>query len=193
MSILRKKLVIVGDGACGKTCLFSVFAKNIFPETFIPKVFEGFVAALEVDGRSFELALWDTASQVEYEHLRPLSYWDADVLLMCYSIDSPDSLRNLEEMWVPEVRHFCPGVPIILVGNREDIRYNQDCIQELAAQNMEPVTREYGQMVASRIGASDFIECSAKEKKCVKAAFEAACRATIKPRKVNTSRRCSLL
>lgn len=38
---------------------------------------------------------------------------------MCFSIDSPDSLENIPEKWSPEVRHFCPNVPVILVGNKK--------------------------------------------------------------------------
>ena len=38
---------------------------------------------------------------------------------MCFSIDSPDSLDNIPEKWTPEVKHFCPNVPIILVGNKK--------------------------------------------------------------------------
>ena len=69
--------------------------------------------------RQVELALWDTAGQEDYDRLRPLSYPDTDVILMCFSIDSPDSLENIPEKWTPEVKHFCPNVPIILVGNKK--------------------------------------------------------------------------
>ena len=53
--------MIVGDGACGKTCLLIVFSKDQFPEVYVPTVFENYVADIEVDGKCVELALWDTA------------------------------------------------------------------------------------------------------------------------------------
>lgn len=86
---LRRKLVIVGDGACGKTCLLIVFSKGTFPEVYVPTVFENYVADVEVDGRKVELALWDTAGQEDYDRLRPLSYPDSNVILICFSVDSP--------------------------------------------------------------------------------------------------------
>lgn len=76
---LRRKLVVVGDGACGKTCLLIVFSKDMFPEVrcvhitefrltyallaqvYVPTVFENYVADIEIEGRQIELALWDTA------------------------------------------------------------------------------------------------------------------------------------
>lgn len=51
MANIRKKLVIVGDGACGKTCLLIVFSKDQFPEVYVPTVFENYVADIEVDGK----------------------------------------------------------------------------------------------------------------------------------------------
>lgn len=64
MASIRKKLVIVGDGACGKTCLLIVFSKDQFPEVYVPTVFENYVADIEVDGKQVELALWDTAGEM---------------------------------------------------------------------------------------------------------------------------------
>ena len=52
----------------------------------------------------------------EYERLRPLSYPDTNVILLCYSIDNPDSLSNIAELWHPEIRYYCANTPIILVG-----------------------------------------------------------------------------
>jgi len=57
MAAIRKKLVIVGDGACGKTCLLIVFSKDQFPEVYVPTVFENYVADIEVDGKQVRFSL----------------------------------------------------------------------------------------------------------------------------------------
>lgn len=174
---VRRKLVVVGDGACGKTCLLIVFSKNQFPEVYVPTVFENYVADIEVDGKQIELALWDTAGQEDYDRLRPLSYPDTNVLLICFSVDSPDSLENVPEKWVPEVRHFCPNVPFVLVGCKRDLRQDAHTISELKKMGQKPVSYEEGQMVAMKIQAHSYIECSAKSKDNVREVFETATRA----------------
>ncbi|KDB27437.1 GTP-binding protein rhoA [Trichophyton interdigitale MR816] len=142
MAEIRRKLVIVGDGACGKTCLLIVFSKGTFPEVYVPTVFENYVADVEVDGKHVELALWDTAGQEDYDRLRPLSYPDSHVILICFAIDSPDSLDNVQEKWISEVLHFCSGHPIILVGCKKDLRHDQRTIEELHKTSQKPVTPE---------------------------------------------------
>ena len=72
-----------------------------FVQVYVPTVFENYVADIEIDGKDIELALWDTAGQEDYDRLRPLSYPDTNVLLICFSVDSPDSLENVPE----KVRH----------------------------------------------------------------------------------------
>jgi len=179
MAAIRKKLVIVGDGACGKTCLLIVFSKDQFPEVYVPTVFENYVADIEVDGRQVELALWDTAGQEDYDRLRPLSYPDCDVILMCFSIDSPDSLENIPEKWTPEVRHFCPNVPIILVGNKRDLRNDENTKRELQKMNQAPLKQDEGKRMAENIHAVAYLECSAKTKEGVREVFEQATRAAL--------------
>ncbi|KAL5890075.1 GTP-binding protein Rho1, variant 3 [Pyricularia oryzae] len=113
MAEIRRKLVIVGDGACGKTCLLIVFSKGTFPEVYVPTVFENYVADVEVDGKHVELALWDTAGQEDYDRLRPLSYPDSHVILICFAIDSPDSLDNVQEK---SAQHLDLRGPSLLLG-----------------------------------------------------------------------------
>ncbi|XP_059588522.1 transforming protein RhoA isoform X1 [Alligator mississippiensis] len=193
MAAIRKKLVIVGDGACGKTCLLIVFSKDQFPEVYVPTVFENYVADIEVDGKQVELALWDTAGQEDYDRLRPLSYPDTDVILMCFSIDSPDSLENIPEKWTPEVKHFCPNVPIILVGNKKDLRNDDHTRRELAKMKQEPVKPEEGRDMANRIGAFGYLECSAKTKDGVREVFEMATRAALQAKRGRKKASCGLL
>lgn len=193
MSGIRKKLVIVGDGACGKTCLLIVFSKDQFPEVYVPTVFENYIADIEVDGKQVELALWDTAGQEDYDRLRPLSYPDTDVILMCYSIDNPDSLENISEKWTPEVKHFCPSVPIILVGNKKDLRNDENTRRELAKIKQEPVKTEDGREMAMRISAFGFLECSAKTKEAVREVFDMATKAALQVRRTKAMKGCMLL
>lgn len=193
MAAIRKKLVIVGDGACGKTCLLIVFSKDEFPEVYVPTVFENYVADIEVDGKAVELALWDTAGQEDYDRLRPLSYPDTDVILMCFAIDSPDSLENIPEKWVPEVKHFCPNVPILLVGNKKDLRNDPQTIKELKSLKQEPVSTEDGQAMCQRIGAQGYLECSAKTKDGVRRIFETATQLAISKKKKKSRSGCEVL
>jgi small GTP-binding protein len=95
---MKNSLQII-DVILGKTCLLIVFSKDQFPEVYVPTVFENYVSDIEVDGKQVELALWDTAGQEDYDRLRPLSYPDTDVILMCFAIDSPDSLENIPEVY----------------------------------------------------------------------------------------------
>ncbi|XP_021566479.1 rho-related GTP-binding protein RhoC isoform X3 [Carlito syrichta] len=173
MAAIRKKLVIVGDGACGKTCLLIVFSKDQFPEVYVPTVFENYIE--------------------DYDRLRPLSYPDTDVILMCFSIDSPDSLENIPEKWTPEVKHFCPNVPIILVGNKKDLRQDEHTRRELAKMKQEPVRSEDGRDMANRISAFGYLECSAKTKEGVREVFEMATRAGLQVRKNKRRRGCPIL
>jgi len=179
MAELRRKLVIVGDGACGKTCLLIVFSKGTFPEVYVPTVFENYVADVEVDGKHVELALWDTAGQEDYDRLRPLSYPDSHVILICFSVDSPDSLDNVQEKWISEVTHFCPGLPIILVGCKKDLRRDPRVVEELRKTNQRPVTPEEGMAVAQKIYAKHYLECSARTGEGVREVFQHATRAAL--------------
>jgi len=194
---IRKKLVVCGDGVCGKTCLLVVFKDNDFPETYIPTVFETYVTDLQLqNGPLVELGLWDTAGQDDYERLRPLSYPGTDVVMICFSIDMPDSLENVREKWIPEIKHYLPRVPIILVGNKADLREDDYTIRELGRAGQRPVSFGDGEQMAARIGACCYMETSAIENKGVQEVFETATRVSLRKKKqkqTNGSSKCSLL
>jgi len=172
---IRRKLVIVGDGACGKTSLLCSFALGEFPKEYQPTIFENYVAEIRLDGKPVQLALWDTAGQEEYERLRPLSYSKSHVILIAFAIDTPDSLENVTVKWIEEVRTICgPTIPILLVGCKADLRPPPN-----SPNSNQYVSRAQAERVAQEIGARAYKECSALKIEGVDDVFEAATRASM--------------
>ncbi|ODN96582.1 rho family protein [Cryptococcus wingfieldii CBS 7118] len=177
-SAIRRKLVIVGDGAAGKTSLLNVFAVGHFPESYEPTVFDNYVTEIELDGKPVQLALWDTAGQEEYERLRPLSYSKAHVILIAFSVDTPDSLENVTQKWIEEVRSICgKAIPVILVACKTDLR--EKAIADGTYTPQRFTDRQTGQKIADSINARAYIETSALLNQNVDDVFEAATRAAV--------------
>ncbi|KAF7978418.1 hypothetical protein HWV62_580 [Athelia sp. TMB] len=88
-----RKVIAVGDMGCGKTCFLMNSSSGSFPIMGAPAVCANQLVAV----RGTSIVMVDTHHQEEYERLRPLVYVDADVLLLCFSVDSPDSLWNIKD------------------------------------------------------------------------------------------------
>ncbi|XP_018587246.1 rho-related GTP-binding protein RhoF-like [Scleropages formosus] len=179
-------LVIVGDGGCGKTSLLMVYAKGRFPEKYAPSVFEKFATSVTHGGREIGVTLYDTAGQEDYDRLRPLSYNNANLVLICYDVTSPTSFDNVLIKWYPEVHHFCPGVPILLIGCKTDLRKDKERTRRLRSLGQAPITYLQGEETKHRINAELYLECSAKYQENVDDIFrEAVKRALAASRKVH--------
>ncbi|CAG8518195.1 5616_t:CDS:2 [Paraglomus occultum] len=176
---IRRKLVIVGDGACGKTSLLNVFTLGYFPKDYVPTVFDNLVTDIKIDGRLVQLALWDTAGQEDYERLRPLSYSKAHVILIGFAVNAPDSFESVTAKWIGEVNSLCPDIPVILVGLKKDLRENPESKRLMEESNISFVDSIQGEAVAQQIGARKYIECSALSGENVNDVFEAATRAAL--------------
>ncbi|KAI8545518.1 hypothetical protein RHMOL_Rhmol07G0045900 [Rhododendron molle] len=205
------KCVTVGDGAVGKTCLLISYTSNTFPTDYVPTVFDNFSANVMVDGQTVNLGLWDTAGQEDYNRLRPLSYRGADVFLLAFSVISMPSFENISKKWVPELRHYAPLVPIVLVGTKMGnyafilldfiasvnicdgwclLLFNEvskDLREDKQFQMDYPgactISTAQGEELKKQIGAVAYLECSSKTQQNVKAVFDAAIKVVLQPPK----------
>lgn len=123
----------------------------------------------------YTLGLFDTAGQEDYDRLRPLSYPQTDVFLVCFSVTSPASFENVREKWFPEVHHHCPGVPCLIVGTQTDLRDDPAVRDKLLKQRMQPVKKEDGERMARELGAIKYVECSALTQYKLKDVFDEVC------------------
>uniref|UniRef100_A0A8C5MPR5 Cell division control protein 42 homolog n=1 Tax=Leptobrachium leishanense TaxID=445787 RepID=A0A8C5MPR5_9ANUR len=171
------KCVVVGDGAVGKTCLLISYTTNKFPSEYVPTVFDNYAVTVMIGGEPYTLGLFDTAGQEDYDRLRPLSYPQTDVFLVCFSVVSPSSFENVKEKWVPEITHHCPKTPFLLVGTQIDLRDDPSTIEKLARD----------------LKAVKYVECSALTQKGLKNVFDEAILAALEPPEPKKKRKCVLL
>lgn len=142
-----------------------------------------------VDGKPINLGLWDTAGQEDYDRLRPLSYPQTDVFLICFSLVSPPSFENVRTKWYPEISHHAPNTPMILVGTKLDLREDKDTVDRLRDRKMAPISYPQGLTMAKEIGAVKYLECSALTQKGLKNVFDEAIRAVLRPSRPTPDRK----
>jgi small GTP-binding protein len=176
------KCVVVGDGAVGKTCLLISYTTNTFPAEYIPTVFDNYSANVMVDGGVVNLGLWDTAGQEDYDRLRPLSYPQTDVFLVCFSVASPTSFDNVRRKWVPEIDHHAPGVARVLVGTKSDLRASRGAQGSVALSECDLLAREMASSLPAGAAPVPYVECSAMTMQGVKQVMDTAIRTALQSR-----------
>ncbi|KAG2113207.1 P-loop containing nucleoside triphosphate hydrolase protein [Suillus discolor] len=209
---IQRKVVVCGDGASGKTSLLNVFTRGFFTQVYEPTVFENYVHDIYVEDQLVELSLWDTAGQEEFDRLRSLSYAETHVVMICFSVsckssssigttrlmlssqvDNPTSLENVESKWIDEIIEYCPGVKLVLVALKCDLRDDRTVRDRLARYGAHTVQYEEGLAVARRIRASRYLECSSKHNRGVSEVFYEAARVSLSTRAKGSGSGCVIM
>ncbi|MBN3301302.1 CDC42 protein, partial [Amia calva] len=178
------KCVVVGDGAVGKTCLLISYTTNKFPSEYVPTVFDNYAVTVMIGGEPYTLGLFDTAGQEDYDRLRPLSYPQTDVFLVCFSVVSPSSFENVKE----KVGQFsCDASPFL---GLESLLLLDDpsTIEKLAKNKQKPITPETAEKLARDLKAVKYVECSALTQKI----FDEAILAALEPPETQRKRKCCI-
>ncbi|KAF8309631.1 ras-domain-containing protein [Clavulina sp. PMI_390] len=147
------KCVVVGDHAVGK-------------------VFDTSAVTISLGKDQHTLNLFDTDGTFLEHTKRASTYIQSEVLLVCFSVVSPQSFQNVEANWVPEIRHYCPYVPWLLVGTQIDLREDPQVLQRLSSKGEGAVTVEQGEELARKLGAFAYVECSAWTQTGLKDVFD---------------------
>jgi len=193
------KICVVGDGAVGKTTLLIVYTSGSFPSEYIPSVFDNYSANIMIESKPYQLGLWDTAGQEDYDRLRPLSYPGTDTFFVCFSIVSRTSFSNVQAKWVPEIKAHLPSAQIVLVGTKLDLRTDKDTLERLKEKSLTPITKEEGEALAKLIGADCYLECSSLTQEGVKQVFDTAtlkvinARTKLAPKSKKKNASCSVM
>ena len=192
------KIVVNGCGAVGKTCLLYSYATKTFPDEYVPTVFDNYAHSVIVDGEHYQVGLWDTAGGEEYHRLRPLSYPQTDVFLVCFSVVNSYSFQRVSTEFVPEIKFHCPGTPFLIVGNKVDLRNDIWESRVPFETNKRPITTEIGEKLAKDVGADRYLECSALTRDGVERVFDEAVSVAIeymrrREEQENQKKKCCLL
>jgi small GTP-binding protein len=164
------RVVAVGDGAVGKTCMLLVFKGDPYPEDYEPTIFENHHELRQYEGKQYCLHLWDTAGQEEYDRLRPMSYAKCHCVLICFALDNPESLKNVVTKWFAEVKQYCPKAAVVLVGTKSDLWKQGEA---------GSITQADIDSTAAQIKAYKAIQCSAKKNENIGDVFDLAIAAVL--------------
>lgn len=186
------KVSVVGDSGVGKTCMLMTFVNKKYPEEEDRinrhSLFEntsgtvhGSRAAsfevpvsIDVGGSSVALGLTDTIGTDEYRRFRETFCVKTDIFLVCFSVTEPDTLENVRQNWLTEIRILTPKAPFVLVGMKTDLRDDSEALTKLKEKDQKPISMLQGIKMAKSLGAKEYVECSSINDVGVKRVFETA-------------------
>ncbi|XP_028398789.1 cell division control protein 42 homolog [Dendronephthya gigantea] len=182
------KIVVLGDGAVGKTSLLLSYLTNDFPNEYAPTAFDNYTVSVSVNKVPCTVQFCDTAGQEDFDSLRPFSYPQTDVFVLCFNIMAPSSFLNLKQRWLPEIDKYKPTTPVVLVGTHCDLRSNVEALISLKNNHLNPISKDRAETLAKKSRAVCYVETSALTLKNVKKVFDEAIGAALSPYKRKRSR-----
>jgi small GTP-binding protein len=160
------KMVIVGDGSIGKTCLLAAIKNpdaDVTSGEYNATVAENSVETWMYEGQEKDVDVWDTAGQEAFSMLRKMAYPSSNVVVVGFCMTDKDSLNNVlngDASWCKEITNVIDGFDSwILVGTKCDLWENWKDDDEHKA---NCVTMEDCYKVAEELKAKDFFVTSAK-------------------------------
>lgn len=125
------KVILVGDGGVGKTSLCKRHVSGEFQKSYIPTLGVQ-VHAMKFSTNCGEVVfnVWDTAGQEKFGGLRDGYYVHAQCCIVMFDVTSRVTYQNVPK-WVDDVWRVCPGIPIVLVGNKVDVAERQVKAQQI--------------------------------------------------------------
>eukprot|EP00494_Astrolonche_serrata_P027990 UN28255 len=150
------------------------YTQNMFPREYIPTIFDNYSSNIDYHGQHVRLDLYDTAGQEDYDRLRVICYTETSVFIVCYSVSSQISLKNVETKWVPELKVHAPNTPIILLGLKADLRKDPTTKERLLSEGKDFVTPQEAEAMRETINAKSCLECSALKGEGVPEVFTTA-------------------
>ena len=158
LTMLKKRVVLVGDSGCGKSALAVKLAENLFLDFHEPTQFDDYQTEIRTGKGNCKLTILDTSGCHEYGNLRSLTYKGCDAVVICFDLTDESTLANVEKFWLPEVRSHCPNTPIYIAGCKSDAICENGCNSECDCCTQSE--KELYEII-ERTGAVAYTECSA--------------------------------
>ena len=167
--------VVLGDHNVGKTTLIKSYFTNSFDDSLSPSLYDNYRFEVNAKGCTVIVEVIDTPGLQTYDSIRELSYEQANVFLLCFSLANPSSFQSIEDKWHREIKSNGANLPIILVGTKHD-KLVESVSKESTVEDHKAVS------LSEKLGYAKYLTCSAKEGTNVKKVFDSAIRAGLKDR-----------
>jgi len=126
METLKKNIILLGDGATGKTSLVGRFVTDQFDEKYITTIGSKVTKKdvyIEFNGETVHMIMliWDILGQKGYHYTQALSFGGIEGALLVSDLTRPETLKSLEEYWIPSLISVTGTLPMIFLGNKSDL------------------------------------------------------------------------